>query len=504
MKKVLKKKKNKKIFKNSQNLFLHTLKPRTSTRGFKIWYNTSVMKFAKIMNGNLSIGFLFSMSIIAIGLIFSSATILKPVIVQAQTQEIQRDKLQAELDALEKDIAQKQADLDSQRKQTGSIKRDVSILQNEIAKDLANIKAKTIVLGQLSQDINLKNKTITVLGAKLSDQKVSLTSLIQKVNEIDALSLENLVLSSDSLSDFYGDLESISNMNLQIQNSLGQIKSVRSQTQIEKQSLENKQNSELNAKNALEKSKKQIETNKSEKAQLLKLSQNKEAGYQKVLAERQARAATIRATLFNLRDTGAIPFGTALTYAQEAQKKTGVRPAFLLAIMTQESNLGKNVGSCYLTDPDNGSGIIISSGKAVKSVMKPSRDVTPFMDITKALGRDPFKTRVSCPLSYGYGGGMGPAQFIASTWKMMESKIARVAGVAHPDPWSPHDAIIASAVYLGDLGADSAVYSDERNAACRYYSGKSCSGNSNGTSYGNSVMNKAASIQENMIDPLTF
>ena len=58
--------------------------------------------------------------------------------------------------------------------------------------------------------------------------------------------------------------------------------------------------------------------------------------------------------------------GDALVYAQEAGKKTGVDPAFILAILQQESNLGANVGSCYLSDQVTGAGTVIKSGAAIK------------------------------------------------------------------------------------------------------------------------------------------
>ncbi len=104
----------------------------------------------------------------------------------------------------------------------------------------------------------------------------------------------------------------------------------------------------------------------------------------------------------------AIPFGEALKYAQEAQKATGIRPAFLLAILTQESALGKNVGSCYLTDPDTGEGVSVKSGNKFSNVMKPSRDVTPFISITQSLGMDYKKTLISCPIAgvAGWGGAL--------------------------------------------------------------------------------------------------
>jgi membrane-bound lytic murein transglycosylase B len=234
---------------------------------------------------------------------------------------------------------------------------------------------------------------------------------------------------------------------------------------------------------------------------LLALSKAQQQNYQSEITKRQAKAAQIRSALFSLRDTSAIPFGKALEYATVSGNATGVRPAFLLAILTQESNLGQNVGTCFVTDFTTGDGKKISSGAFVSGVMKPSRDVQPFLRITAALGRDPASTRVSCPLSTGYGGAMGPSQFIPSTWELFQSRIAAALNVSATDPWEPRHAFMASSIYLGDLGANAQTYSAERNAACKYYSGRAC-GVSGNTFYGDQVMAKAASIQKDMIDPL--
>ena len=216
------------------------------------------------------------------------------------------------------------------------------------------------------------------------------------------------------------------------------------------------------------------------------------------MAEQQAKAAQIRAALFALAGGGGpIAFGDAYNYALEAQKSTGIDPAFLLAILTQESNLGANVGKCYLSDTTTGAGVS-TTGRTWPNLMKPSRDIQPFLDITSALGRDPLKTVVSCPIAGagGYGGAMGPAQFIASTWVLLQDRLQSALG-HYPNPWSPEDAFMASAMYLSDLGASGDSYTSELRAACKYYGtgGSTCS-------YGRSVMSKASDIQTNMIDPL--
>ena len=126
--------------------------------------------------------------------------------------------------------------------------------------------------------------------------------------------------------------------------------------------------------------------------------------------------------------------------------------------------------------------------------MKPTRDVQPFLAITAALGINAFQTPVSCPIAgvAGYGGAMGPAQFIASTWQLFATRL-QVALGHFANPWAPEDAFMASSMYLTDLGAIGSSASAQNAAACKYYG-------SGGTScyYGTSVQALRTSIQANI------
>ncbi len=98
----------------------------------------------------------------------------------------------------------------------------------------------------------------------------------------------------------------------------------------------------------------------------------------------------------------------------------------------------------------------------------------------------------------GWGGAMGPTQFIPSTWVLFESRIKELTGAKVADPWNPRDAITATALYLEDLGAVTGNESSERNAACKYYSGRSCASTSAAAGYGNSVMRKIVGVQQDI------
>jgi membrane-bound lytic murein transglycosylase B len=248
--------------------------------------------------------------------------------------------------------------------------------------------------------------------------------------------------------------------------------------------------------------KKQSETAQAAKNSYLKLTEAEYQAQLKAKEEAEEKAAEIRARIFELIGIPDAPtFGEALEIANYVESLTGIRPAFLLAVLTQESNIGKNVGQCYLKDKDTGAGVVISSGASVAKVMSPSRDVPVFVEITSELGRDPFYTPISCPMSYGWGGAMGPAQFIPATWKIYRDEVKSITGRA-ADPWSIKDAFIAAALYLTDYGADKRDYNNEFNAALSYFAGPGWSKSSYKSvykrDYGYPVMKIAEGYEEDI------
>lgn len=389
---------------------------------------------------------------------------------QALSEE-QKASLRAEYDKLQVEIAEWQKVLDETRAKKNTLQGDVTLLNAQIKKAETEIRQRGNTIARLAGEINEKTKHILSLEERLEEGHASLAKLIREKNKIETASLVLMALSSDSLSDFFSTVDSIDVINRDLQTHFDELRGVKQETEREKLALDQKKNQELDAQYEVEVKKEQIKEDEAEKKQLLNITANQEKSYQEVLAERQARAATIRAALFELRDAEGIPFSVALEYASAAEKATGVRAAFILGILRQESNLGVNVGQCLLTNTETGAGKGKNTGTPFARVMHPTRDIPPFLDITKRLGRDPYTTVVSCPQAIGYGGAMGPSQFIASTWKSLEGRIGAAVGVSTPDPWIPAHAIMATAVFLKDLGAGAGTYTAEREAAGRYYAG---------------------------------
>jgi membrane-bound lytic murein transglycosylase B len=409
----------------------------------------------------------------------------------------ERAELEKEYDKLQTEIASWEKVLAETRAKKGTLQGDVTLLNAQIKQAEAQIRSKNIAIGNIQTQITQKTAHIGELESKIDQGHSSIASLLRKQNQIDDLSLVEIALGADTAFQLFEDVDQMAAVQDNLLDEFATIRGVKRETEVEREALATRQNAELDAKYEVETKKAQVAKDEAEKQRLLTITKNEEQAYSQVLAERQAQAAAIRARLFPLRDTEGIQFGDAVEYAKQASAKTGVRAAVILAILSQESALGTNVGNCLVTDLTTGDGKGKNTGTPFSGVMKAPRDTVPFQRITAALGKDWSTTPISCPQPGGYGGAMGPTQFIPSTWELFESRLKTALGVTATNPWNAGHAIMATGLYLADVGAAGQTYTAELNAACRYYSGGACSGGAI-TAYGNSVMAKATKFQQDI------
>ncbi len=399
-----------------------------------------------------------------------------------------------ELAKVEAEVSTLSKQLSNLKNEGVSIERDKKILENQAAQARLKIKSHEFSIAKLGKDIKTKETAIVGLQERINKNKVGLNEVIVKAYEIDNISPVEIFLANENISDFFRDMDAYGFINTRIRESIDVIGKDKTEEEVAKKDLDEKRAKEYNSKYAVETEKAKIDKINAEKARLLSLNKKEQVTYNGIIVDKQKKITEIRNALFQLRDSGPIKFEDAVRYAKAAGNISGVRPAFILAIFQQESNLGANVGGCYMNNADDGSGIRISSGVAISNVMKLSRDVKPFLAITEALGKDYKTTRVSCPLSIGFGGAMGPAQFIPSTWQLFSSRISKAKGGSPANPWLASDAFMASALYLADLGAAKGTATAERTAACRYYGGGSACTKTTAP-YGDSVMKRAIKMQ---------
>jgi peptidoglycan hydrolase CwlO-like protein len=378
---------------------------------------------------------------------------------------------------------------------------EISKLTGDIKKTSSEIKKKNSLIKNIKNDITSKEKSLSGLNDKLRREKQSLEKILRKRYELGDATLFEVILSNKNLSDFYEDAPALSYVQNSLSDSFQIIDTLKVEIYGQKSALEKKQGEEDAVKYTLQVEQKKIEGQKKQRDQALTVSNQKEASLAKLREIKRKEQVKITNKLFELRDVagGGIAFGDAYKYAKEAGGKTGVRPAFILAILEQESNLGKNVGTCNR-----------NNNEPIWSEIMPGPtsgswrdDQTIYKGLMAKLGRPLVGTPLSCPIringkSSGWGGAMGPSQFIPATWKDYQNRVTASVGES-ADPWNPRHAIHATALYVSNLGARAQTYEAEKNAACKYYSGRGCSDpNVKNAFYGNGVLNRAIKIQANI------
>ena len=422
-----------------------------------------------------------------------------PYHLSAQSTDLtarERAELERQLADLEREMQKTQGTIDALAAEGASLQRDIAILDGEIRKAKLQVQTTELEIEALSKGIVVHSRTIGTLSDKMIREQESLAQIIRNTDRFDDYSLVEAVLSTGDLSDFFGDLDSFASIKQAMRVSYEELRNTKAQTEEEKAGLEGQRTDQQVLRSALILEQREVEAKEAEKQTLLAETKGQESMYRQLKSTQEQAAAAIRARLFPLRDTEGIQFGDAVRYAQQASRITGVRPALILAILSQESDLGKNVGQCLITSLETGDGKGKNTGTPFPGTMKVPRDTVPFERLMKAAGRDWAATPVSCPLPGGYGGAMGPTQFIPSTWEMYEGRIKSALGVSAADPWNALHAITATGFYLADVGAGGGTYLAEHTAAAKYYAGGNWA--TSGQAYGTSVMNKAAAFQKDI------
>ena len=409
----------------------------------------------------------------------------------------ERQALEEELKKLEEQIANYDKAIAATAQEKKTLENTITSLKNQIIKLDLQISQSNIIIKDLGLQIEDTETSIDKTALKIEESKTRLAVILQEIYEEDQRPLIEILI-SEGISDFFDNLVALEALNTKNQELLINIKALKSYLEDQKQSLDDEKSSLEKQVTIQALKRQQSAATKSEQDSLLKLT---EAEYQKQLTEKSSaekQAQAIRSRIFELIGVPEAPtFEEAYNIAKIVSGQTGVRPALLLAVLTQESNIGKNVGQCFLTNLSTGEGIRATTKARETKVMNPTRDVTPFVQITQDLGRDIYNTPVSCPLKnssgapVGYGGAMGPSQFIPSTWVLYKDKISNMTGKA-PDPWNIKDAFLATGVYLKDLG----VANSEFKAVMRYFSGGSWSKWEE--FYGNSVLAIAKQYEQDI------
>ncbi len=392
-----------------------------------------------------------------------------PVLADQPNSQAERAQLQQQLQVIEQQIAEYAQQLAVTKTQKNTLTNKIKQLKTQQAALLLQIKATALKISVLEGQIGDTVGAIDQATTRLETLRGQLGQFVVRLEQQDDTPLWYRVATTATLSDVFSNVQSYVQVVGALQQLMQQVTATKAQLEVQHQVLSGQQDEAQNLLSIKTLQQQKVADTVKEQNTLLQETKGRESAYQSTLSNAKAQAAAIRSRIYQLLDVSTqITFGQAYQIASWVSDQTGVRPAFLLAILTQESSLGRNVGTCNrLGDPPE---------KHWQAIMKPDRDQQPFLQITRELGMDPDVTPVSCPMrnkdgsQLGWGGAMGPAQFIPSTWLGYRGKVTAFTGKATANPWDIRDAFVAAAIKLKNDGADGTP-TGEWNAAMRYFSG---------------------------------
>lgn len=410
-----------------------------------------------------------------------------------QSWQAEKIRLEQQLRDIESQITQNEQALSQVQSQKNTLANKIKQLGLQRAGLVLKIKAMSVSLDHSTVQLTQIQFQIEQNQQKILTLQQHLAVIIDELWRAQQFSLFNLLLAVNSFSDFFNGLRNLESVGADLSKLLQSLRDQKNQLQQNRQLLVNEREKQQNFAVIINLQNSQVAKNIQDQNNLLAQTKGKETNYQILLKQNKQRAAAIRNRIYSLATVGVasqITFGQAVQIAQATSGQTGVRAALLLAVLTQESNLGRNVGTCNRRgDPP---------GKSWKVVMSPSRDQGPFIQITKDLGLNIDITPISCPRhdkngqQLGWGGAMGPAQFIPSTWLGYKSAVAAITGRT-ANPWDIRDAFLAAGLKLKADGAT--TLNGEWAAAMRYFSGST---NPAYSFYGDSVIATATQYQNDI------
>lgn len=374
----------------------------------------------------------------------------------AKNQELINKKLD-EIKQIQAEIAKHQADVKAKQKEGKSLKNEIAIYDGNIRKNQLEIEETKATIEKTDLEIEAAKSRMQEDDKNIAANRAALKDLIRELYSYQQSSMLEILIENHNLSDFFNEVGSMESVQSKLYRTVNELRQEKKDLAVKNEELEAKQVEYQSLVNIRYEQNGSLENLKSQKDEILKITNGEEGKFQALVAQNQSLLPSLRAEIRNLQSLGtSISFNDAISAAKYAGSVTGVRPALLLAILRVESGLGTNVGGGrYATD------------------MNPSQRPV-FEAITQELGYDPNVMPCSKKsASYGnWGGAIGPAQMIPSTWQSIKAEVAQIVKKNPPDPWNLTDSIAAIAIKLSKVnGVTSGNRDAEYQAAGIYLAG---------------------------------
>ena len=231
---------------------------------------------------------IFKRSFLIFGLIFIAIFVVsagRGVFAEDLGQEAvnnRKAQLEKELEYLEAQIDGYGSLIQSKQKESASLQRDIDVFNAKIQKTKLEIQKLDITIANASSGISKRNSEIDFLQEKADRVKESLAELVRKNNEMDDVTVVEMILGNEVVSDFFVITDSFASVQKSIHVSLEDIRDTNDKLGKEIDNLEKEKAEKNRLKMAQEMNRKSLAASEAEKKEMLNVTKGLEKNYAKI------------------------------------------------------------------------------------------------------------------------------------------------------------------------------------------------------------------------------
>lgn len=381
-----------------------------------------------------------------------------------------------------------------------TLAKEIASLDKEISSAQDNLDITNQDIESIQAELSETRAYISMLEQTIKAQKVLIREYVSSLYVQKDVSLFEIILSQNQLSDLLGSVQKTGVMQDSITESITLIAAKEKEIVAENKHLFDKEEELISLKQSQEQQKGLLQQTQEDKETLLAQTKGQQSEYEALLKESFATKQNLLNSVRLLGGAdgrpGAISLEEAYAMAvrNAARFDNKIRPEYMVGILKVESGLGANVGRSFYKDSLSGCAAREGNDSPNNRKRVYAAEEAAFEKITSALGLPITQPVSGCPFPKyrGTGGAMGPAQFMPNTWLGYEPRLRQLKG-GPVSPWNIEDAMLAMALKL--LGRNEQAIAGneelERRAALCYLGG--CSGN---MWYADKVLNEAIRTKE--------
>lgn len=250
-----------------------------------------------------SLVFLFILFFILFGIKNSTANLQTDIGGYDEEIEDIQDNLESKkkhIDELKKQSEIYRQNIVKKRKEIVSLQNQLEILDEQIIKTNIDITTKEQEIELVNLEIKKLEKNIKEQEKAIEAQKEKITEILQRIHRNDEVSHLEILLSNDSLSDFFKQAKFLENLENSLHFKLQNLKEFKEDLDNALVLQESKKLELTNLKDDLENQKIRLESEERIKTNLIRDTQTKESKFQSLLKQLKAEEEAIDSDIVNL------------------------------------------------------------------------------------------------------------------------------------------------------------------------------------------------------------